>query len=113
MAPEIKNGEIYNGNLVDIFSAGVVIFCLVTGIFPFKEASTSCSYFSLLAAKKYYDYWKVINKYSKHPISDEFKSLMEKMLALNPLERPVASEIKNKIWLSEEEDMIISNDEIE
>ena len=39
MAPEIFEGQIYNGHKVDIFALGVIIFTLVHGIFPFEEAS--------------------------------------------------------------------------
>lgn len=38
MAPEIKEGKKYSGVKVDIFSAGVILFILIRGIFPFKEA---------------------------------------------------------------------------
>lgn len=35
MAPEIKNGDIYDGKQVDVFSLGVILFILVVGCFPF------------------------------------------------------------------------------
>lgn len=35
MAPEIRNGDIYDGREVDVFSMGVVLFTLVVGYFPF------------------------------------------------------------------------------
>jgi serine/threonine protein kinase len=38
MAPEIKEGKTYNGREIDIFSVGVILFIVVQGIFPFKEA---------------------------------------------------------------------------
>lgn len=48
MAPEIKEGKEYNGLKVDLFSAGVILFILVKGIFPFKEARTTESFYSML-----------------------------------------------------------------
>ena len=39
MAPEIREGKIYNGKKVDTFSLGVVIFTLVQGNFPFLKAT--------------------------------------------------------------------------
>jgi len=38
MAPEIKEGLVYDGKQTDIFSIGVILFIIVMGIFPFKEA---------------------------------------------------------------------------
>merc|ERR1712060_666077 len=38
MAPEIKEGKQYKGTQVDMFSIGVILFIIVQGIFPFKEA---------------------------------------------------------------------------
>lgn len=35
MAPEIKEGKIYDGQKVDMFSVGVILFIIVHGIFPF------------------------------------------------------------------------------
>ena len=38
MAPEIKEGKPYDGLQADIFSAGVILFILALGIYPFKDA---------------------------------------------------------------------------
>ena len=38
MAPEIKEGKVYDGKQIDMFSTGVILFIIVQGIFPFKEA---------------------------------------------------------------------------
>lgn len=35
MAPEIKEGKIYDGQKIDMFSVGVILFIIVNGIFPF------------------------------------------------------------------------------
>lgn len=39
MAPEIKESKEYDGTKVDIFSAGVILFVIVHGIFPFTGSS--------------------------------------------------------------------------
>lgn len=38
MAPEIRQGKIYDGRQTDIFSFGVVLFTIVVGYFPFSTA---------------------------------------------------------------------------
>lgn len=48
MAPEIKEGKVYNGNKIDIFSFGVILFIIVQGIFPFKEARTEEYFYNLV-----------------------------------------------------------------
>lgn len=48
MAPEIKEGKIYNGTKVDVFSLGVILFIMVQGFFPFKEARREDHYYELL-----------------------------------------------------------------
>jgi serine/threonine protein kinase len=48
MAPEIKEGKQYKGTQVDLFSFGVILFILVHGIFPFKEARTEEYFYNLL-----------------------------------------------------------------
>ena len=53
MAPEIKEGKTYNGLKVDLFSAGVILFILIHGIFPFKEARKEEFFYSLLVQGKY------------------------------------------------------------
>ena len=41
MAPEIINGKSYDGKKADIFSLGVILYYIVIGRFPFKEAKPS------------------------------------------------------------------------
>ena len=35
MAPEIREGRVYNGKMSDVFSIGVILFIIVQGLFPF------------------------------------------------------------------------------
>merc|ERR1712188_232492 len=52
MAPEIKEGKQYDGRQIDIFSMGVILFIIVQGIFPFKEANPDESFCTLIHTKK-------------------------------------------------------------
>ena len=52
MAPEIKEGKMYKGQNVDMFSIGVILFIIVQGIFPFKEARKEEYFYNLLLQGK-------------------------------------------------------------
>ena len=61
MAPEIKEGnKLYDGQKADLFSAGVVLFILVRGIFPFKEARKEEFFYSLLCQGNFKEYWSKV-----------------------------------------------------
>ena len=60
MAPEIKLGQTYNGIEVDLFSAGVILFILIRGIFPFKEARKEEFFYNMLIQGQYAEYWEKV-----------------------------------------------------
>lgn len=84
MAPEILENRPYRGTSVDIFSAGVVLFNMMTGGMPFSEkASINDSLYKYLIDKNYSKYWAEWEKsqedYVKHKInalSSDFKDLI-------------------------------------
>jgi len=96
MAPEIKEGKTYDGRQTDIFSAGVILFIIVLGIFPFSEAKKDEYYYKLIYEGKLEKYWK---KTGGENLSEEFKDLVIKMLAYNPAKRPTIEEIKSHPWM--------------
>ena len=61
MAPEImklKNGEGYSGQLVDIFNAGVILFCMVLQKMPFAEASDKDINYKWVVRDNAEQFWK-------------------------------------------------------
>lgn len=48
MAPEIKEGKTYDGRQADLFSTAVILFIVVQGIFPFKEAKKNEFFYNLI-----------------------------------------------------------------
>lgn len=97
MAPEIKEGRAYNGLKVDLFSAGVILFILIRGIFPFKEARKEEFFYSMLVQGKYSEYWdKVQGGY----LSAECKDLLQRLLSYDSDERPSIEDIKNHPWVT-------------
>lgn len=97
MAPEIKLGQTYNGLQVDLFSAGVILFILIRGIFPFKEARKEEFFYNMLIQGQYAEYWeKVQGTY----LSEECRDLLQRLFSYDPTKRPTIEEIKNHPWMT-------------
>jgi len=60
IAPEINAGKRYKGSEVDIFSVGVVLFCLVNGIMPFKVASKRDNNYKHLIRGRHERFFKAV-----------------------------------------------------
>lgn len=98
MAPEIKEGKRYKGTQVDLFSIGVILFIIVQGIFPFKEARKEEYFYKLLLDGKYDTYFAKVNGNS---LSEPFKSLILKLFAYEGDERPTIEQIRSGEWLND------------
>ncbi len=99
-APEILAHKDYNGACADIFSCGVILFVLVTGKLPFGKAHLTDPMYKLIAKCDYESYWKVMQtKIPQNSVSEELKSLLNLILAYEPLQRPSISEILNHPWV--------------
>jgi len=96
MAPEIKEGKTYDGQEIDMFSTGVILFIIVQGIFPFKEAKKDEYFYSLLLKGDFATYWK---KTGGESLSPEFKDLILKLFSYDGKSRPTVAEIRAHPWL--------------
>lgn len=96
MAPEIKEGKQYDGRQIDMFSTGVILFIIVQGIFPFKEAKKDEYFYSLILNGKLDQYWK---KVGGERLSPEFKELILSMFSYDPKKRPTVDELRNHAWM--------------
>ena len=85
MAPEIKEGLVYDGKQTDVFSAGVILFIVVLGIFPFKEAKKDEYFYNLLLKGDYATYWK---KTGGQGLSEPFKDLILRLFSYDGKDRP-------------------------
>jgi len=97
-APEILNKKPYVGSCADIFSCGVILFVLVTGKLPFGKAVVFDSYYKNFILNNYEGFWNVMSPKIDH-VSDEFKSLINNLLAFDATQRPSINEIKNHSWM--------------
>lgn len=47
MAPELTKKKEYDGRAVDMWALGVLLFVMLTGVFPFKGTSESDLYYKI------------------------------------------------------------------
>ena len=97
MAPEIKEGKTYKGTQVDLFSMGVILFIIVQGIFPFKEARKEEYFYNLLLTGQIDTYFTKVNG---HGLSDDFKNLILSFFSYDGDKRPSLQDIKNHPWMN-------------
>lgn len=100
MAPEIHARRPYSGEAVDIFAAGIILFIMYSQNPPFTKAITTDPYYKLISNRED-KFWQLHSR--NKPVnyySDEFKSLITEMLALDPAQRLTISQIKAHPWFN-------------
>jgi serine/threonine protein kinase len=103
MAPEIyAKKDAFDGLAADIWSAGVVLFMMITGRLPYERPSIEDSGFFDLVDERFYWDTKVVNPLMSWgcEISSELVDLLMTMLRPNPRERATLSQILKHRWLS-------------
>ena len=98
MAPEIKEGKHYKGTEVDLFSLGVILFIIVQGIFPFKEARKEEYFYGLLLAGRLDTYFTKVNG---NNLSNGFKELILGLFKYDGSARPTIQTIRDSEWLND------------
>jgi len=102
MAPEIKEGKTYDGKQIDMFSCGVILFIIVQGIFPFKEAKKDEYFYNLIINNKLDTYWAKVGGQS---LSEEFKDLILRMFSYDGSKRPSVEELKEHPFMQKSYDL--------
>ena len=95
MSPELIRMKEYYGSANDIFSLGVILFIIVTGLKPFDKASINDPFYCHFYTGNYEEFWK--NRHVN--VSTEFKQLFQLMINVDYSMRPSISEIKCSKWL--------------
>ena len=116
MAPELleiresNSGANYQGEPVDIFSAGVILFTMVRGIMPFEKASEADSAGNWQKIKKgaemgtFDPFWErhTLQSPDTEGLSDTFMRLIEGLLHPKPEQRWTIKQIKECAWYNED-----------
>lgn len=88
VAPEVLNGQGYDGAAADIWSCGVILYVLLAGYLPFEETDLPSLYKKINAATFSCPFW----------FSPGAKSLIERMLDPNPKTRITIEGIRKDPW---------------
>ena len=73
------------------------MFIVVTGEMPFRSSNRSDGFYSMLIENDYESFWRK----RRVKVSENFKSLFNMMVALNPTQRPPIEEILRCKWMVE------------
>ncbi|KAL4491958.1 hypothetical protein ABPG72_008379 [Tetrahymena utriculariae] len=99
-APELHEYNAKDFAAVDIFSLGVILFILLTGHLPFKEASPENHHYELIKNNQYSQFWKIHqkNKGQKSFFSEELKDFLQQLFEFTPEKRLKTEQIQQHAW---------------
>lgn len=99
-SPELIEGSYYHGRANDVFSLGVILFIMVTGSIPFKQATKDDYFYSLILNDHIDEFWESHSKIlQKNPLSSQIQELLIGLLQ-KELKRWTLEEILNSQWLN-------------
>ena len=84
-APEMISGKEYNGLYSDLWSCGVVLYCMLVGKLPFDDEDIKVLYYNI----------KCANYYMPPFLSDISQDILKRILTTNPKRRISLEELKN------------------
>ncbi|XP_060171197.1 CBL-interacting serine/threonine-protein kinase 5-like [Lycium barbarum] len=88
IAPEIIRNKGYNGDKADIWSCGVILYVLLAGCLPFRDANLVNLYRKIFKAEYRFPPW----------LSTEIKRLISRILVPNPQKRISITGIMKDPW---------------
>lgn len=102
MAPEIHLKMSYNGPSVDLFASAIILFIMFAGTPPFSRADPRDDFYKFICTNKHESFWKAHLKHKPNAafFSENFKSLMNSMLAFDPTQRLSLAEVKAHPWFN-------------
>ena len=101
MAPEIVERRPYQGEAVDLFALGCILFVMRSGAMPFDQmARSDDSIYRFFSVNRIDKYWQThMQEKDANYFSEEFKDLVTQMLHYHPQHRPMIADIVGHPWL--------------
>ncbi|XP_036171013.1 serine/threonine-protein kinase MARK1-like [Myotis myotis] len=93
-APEILQRHTYDGRKTDVWSLGVVLYRMLTGVAPF-EGDNFVNVKRQIVSGHFY---------VPHFMSREVQKLLRKLLTVNPSQRPTLEDVMKDPWLNKGEE---------
>jgi serine/threonine protein kinase len=97
MSPEIfENKENFDGFAIDLWATGVILYIMLTGFPPYDQASVTDQRFELIVTGKLVEQlhnWDIF-------VSDEAGDLMQRMLQMDPRDRPTLAQVMAHPWVA-------------
>lgn len=97
MAPEVYAGQVYNGVKADMWSIGIVMFVLLTGVPPYQTPTAADARFMFVARGRVIDMlrsWRMDGWFS-----DQAKDLLVNLISREPGDRPDVAQALCHPWL--------------
>ena len=88
-APEIITANAYDGEQIDMWSSGIILYAMVAGVLPFDDNSVS-SLFEKIKKGRYF---------MPNQLSPQVKDLINKLLQPLPMKRMKLSEVWKHPWI--------------
>ena len=102
MGPEVLAKKPYQGHVADLFSLGVILFCLVLGYPPFEMATPKDTFYKHIYHNRADLFWKAHQRANpRFNFSEGFKELMTCLLQADPVNRPSLVDIVGHPWLAQ------------
>jgi len=106
-APEVLDGTCKNYQAADIYAAGICLYILMAGAFPFAEEEQGANYKSLYRYDQYMEqnesFWEENELLTENQVifSSSFRELVNQMLVQDPSKRITLEGIKQSLWYNE------------
>jgi hypothetical protein len=100
MAPEMHMGSPYQGDKVDLFACGVLLFIMIAQHPPFRQAVMKDTYYKMFVQQNDIFWTKMSQGKPPGTFTPAFKSLINSLLNFNPALRIPIVEIKAHPWMA-------------